>query len=202
MFLAVLAVIGAFVGVLREMTAAESPAPTGARSTPPAATAPVKARVAAIAMPRIAPIDRTPAGSVDGQADEDRAGPESTPSLEDIRDHMEAAFGADPLAASQDLVQGLDREVRSVLPTTSSVHRIECRSSLCRIETVHPSLGEFRDFAQLAFFAHDPKVGNGPVFVGLLAEPAPGEPVIAVAYVGRQGSVLPMPASVARRNEH
>jgi hypothetical protein len=70
---------------------------------------------------------------------------------------------------------------------------------LCRIETVHRGLDEFRAFVHRAFLTRDTKVSNGPVFAGLLMEPAQGERVVAVAYVGREGTALPMPPSVADR---
>jgi hypothetical protein len=146
-----------------------------------------------------APTDEDKTGAPKVDVAEDRAVSESALTGEEVRDHIETSFGADhALASSHDLAQGLEDGVRAVLPAGSSVRSVECRSALCRIETVHPSVDEFRDFVARAFLAPDAKVASGPVFAGLLTEPARGEAVVAVAYVGRDGSPLPMPTRRAR----
>lgn len=63
---------------------------------------------------------------------------------------------------------------------------------MCRAETVHPGLAEYRAFADRAFFAYEAAVRLGPVFAVPVHEPAPGQPVVAVAFVGRAGSMLPV----------
>jgi hypothetical protein len=82
----------------------------------------------------------------------------------------------------------------------SSVRSLECHTSLCRIETMHPSLEDFRGFMQRAYLTPDPmtRVANGPIFAALLAQPVEGQPVIAVAFVGRDGTVMPTHTPIAR----
>lgn len=177
-----------------------------ALATEPEALPPAKmGGPAPVAMPRperprpAGPVEDENAGSADVKGAEGRAGSGSAPSGEEILDHIETSFFADhPVASSQDVAQGLETGVRAVLPAESLVLSVECRNSLCRVETEHASLDEFQDFVQRAFLTHDStRVSNGPVFVGLLAEPAQGEPVVAVAYVGREGALLPMPAAAS-----
>ena len=63
---------------------------------------------------------------------------------------------------------------------------------MCRVETVHPAIAEYRAFAQRAYFALEAAVRQGPVFALPLDEPAAGQPVVAVAFVGRPGATLPL----------
>jgi hypothetical protein len=125
---------------------------------------------------------------------EAKGSPSTAPTGEEMRDHIEASFAADPpVAPSQDLAPGLEKRVRAVIPAGSFVRSLECRSSLCRIETMHANLGDFRDFMQRAYLTPDTttRVSNGPVFAGLLAQPVEGQPVVAVAFLGREGTILP-----------
>jgi hypothetical protein len=118
-----------------------------------------------------------------------------------MRDRVAASFEADsPVASSQDRAPELARRIRAMIAPGSSVRSLECRSSLCRLETMHASLDDFRGFMQHAFHAPDAgtRVSNGPVLAALLAPPVAGQPVIAVAYLGREGSVPSgMPAGPA-----
>jgi hypothetical protein len=129
----------------------------------------------------------------EAKGSEDRAASGSSPTAEEMRDHIEASFAADPPAApSQDRAPGLETRMQAVIPAGSSVRRLECRSSLCRIETMHPSLVDFQDFVQRAYLSPDStRVSNGPLFAGLLAQPVEGQPVVAVVFLGREGAVLP-----------
>ncbi len=179
-------------------------APAPAEPIAPPAPAPPPSSVgdrAPVAMPRPprpAPpraVDDEPA---DGPATEDPAPADAVLTTQEVRDHVEASFAAAAPAASSDLGQGLDRGVRAALSAGSSVRSVECRGSLCRVETVHPDVDDFRDFMRRAF-QDSTRIANGPAFVSLVDEPEPGQPVVAVAYVGREGSRLPMPAAVDDR---
>jgi hypothetical protein len=105
--------------------------------------------------------------------------------------HLEAVFRADhPVAASRELAQRLANGVRAVLPAGSMLRNVECRSMLCRIETAHASPDEFIDFVDHAFLGNGVPVTRDPVYAGVIAEPRAGEPMVAVAYVGRDKSAL------------
>jgi len=139
-------------------------------------------------------IERGKPGPAEAKVSEDRAASGSAPTADEMRDQLEASFAGDaPVAPSQDRTPGLEKRVRAVIPAGSSVRSFACRSSLCRIETLHPSVEEFRDFVQRGYLTLDfaTRVSNGPVFVALLAPPVEGQPVVGVAFLGRDGTTLP-----------
>lgn len=136
-------------------------------------------------------VDDDRANPVGTQGAEDPAGPGSAVTVEEVRDHIEASFVAAPRVASKDVAPSLESGLRAVLPVGSSVRSIECRGSLCRVETMHRGLAEVREFARRAF-QELPRVSNGPAFLSPLDEPAPGMPVVAVAYIGCEGTALPI----------
>jgi hypothetical protein len=117
---------------------------------------------------------------------------------EEIRDQMEAAFAGDaPVTPDQDRAPELAERVRAVLPAGSSVRSLECRHSLCRIETVHPTIEDYRDFVQRGYATRDfaMRITRGPAIVALLAAPVEGEPLVAAAILGRDAD-LPVSATV------
>jgi hypothetical protein len=139
-------------------------------------------------------IERGKPGPAEAEVSEHRAASGTPPTGEEMRDQLQASFAVDaPVAPGQDRRPDLEKRVRAVIPAGSSVRSLECRSSLCRIETMHPSVEEFRDFVQRGYLTLDfaTRVSNGPVFATLLAPPAAGQPVVGVAFLGRDGAVLP-----------
>jgi hypothetical protein len=145
-------------------------------------------------------LERGKPAPAEASVSEERTPPGSPTTDDEVRDRLDAAFAGDAaVAPSQDRSPGLERRVRAVMPAGSSVRSLECRSSLCRIETVHPSVEEFRDFVQGGYLTLDlaTRVSTGPVFVGLLAPPVEGQPVVGVAFLGRDGAVLPTLTPVA-----
>lgn len=139
-------------------------------------------------------VERGKPAPAEANVSEDRTPSGSPPTADEMRDQLEASFaGEASVAPSQDRTPGLEKRVRAVIPAGSSVRSLECRSSSCRIETMHPSVEVFRDFVQRGYLTLDfaTRVSNGPVFVGLLAPPVEGQPVVAVAFLGRDGAVLP-----------
>jgi hypothetical protein len=158
---------------------------------PPATAGPTPIAITRSARP--APpvlVDQERTGSAGAQSAEAPARPGSAVTAEEVRDHIEASFVAAPRVASKDVAPSLESGLRALLPAGSSIRSFECRGSLCRVETVHRGLDEVREFAQRAF-QDSPRISNGPAFASLLEEPVPGRPVVAVAYVGREGTALP-----------
>jgi hypothetical protein len=195
------AVLGSGIYLLLATRTAERPpaVPTEPAARAPSSIAPAPvARSLPARLTPTAPVEEEPVGAADvhAAAAEDPPPSGSALTFEEMRDHLEESFVAAAPAASRDLAQGFDKRVRAVLPAGSSLRSVECRSSFCRIETMHAGVDEFRDFVQRAFQDQTP-ISTGPAFVSLLEEPRQGEPVIAVAYVAREGSVLPMPGAVA-----
>jgi hypothetical protein len=174
----------------------DAAAPPGARLEPGArAAARTSGLPGAAARPVLqaaaAPVPDERSGPGAPQVTETGSGPGSAVTAEDMREQLQASFAALPLA-SNDVAHRLELGMRAVLPAGSSVRSVECRGSLCRVETQHAGFDDFRDFVQRAFQGQPvAPVSNGPVFVNLLEEPAPGKPVVAVAYVGREGTALP-----------
>jgi len=108
-----------------------------------------------------------------------------------MRESLEIAFHADhAVAASRELARDLSDNVRAMLPAGSRLRNVECRSALCRVETEHLSADDFRSFVDHAFLDRRSPVSDRPVVAGITAEPRAGEPLFAVAYVGRDGPAM------------
>jgi hypothetical protein len=119
----------------------------------------------------------------------------SSPTSAEIGAYLEAVFASDrPPAPSRDRTSALEQRLRTSMPAGSAVRKLECRDSMCRIETSHPGREELGQLVRSTYYASDPAgVLNGPFFATVLSEAAPGQPLVAVAFVGRQGMQLSMP---------
>lgn len=80
-----------------------------------------------------------------------------------------------------------------MLPAGSRLHHIECGGTLCRIQTSHLDVDEFRTYARNAFLDSETRVGSSGFFLSLLDAPAADGSVTAVAYMAREGKELPGP---------
>ncbi|HRC54642.1 MAG TPA: hypothetical protein PKU97_01910 [Kofleriaceae bacterium] len=120
--------------------------------------------------------------------------PPPGPSPMDVRDRISERFFSESVdsAWTQQAVGKLERILPPLLPAGSVMRRVECRSSMCRVESAHQGIDEFGTFVRNAF-ASDSGISEGGFFAGVLAEPQPGQPVVTVAYVARRGHSLPMP---------
>jgi hypothetical protein len=114
----------------------------------------------------------------------------------ELSDHYAAAFTAeaeDAEWATSARHIATDR-VRSDLPSGSELRSIDCRKSMCRIETSHTDRRTFQEFVRKAF--SDPATGvwNGGSFSGIVSDNSePSGTVIVVSYLAREGSELPPP---------
>lgn len=139
---------------------------------------------AALSAPRMPPVGRErPADAADERA-------LAAPREDEFGDRLEHDFAADRSDATPELERQVERGVRSALPAASSLRSLVCRSALCRVETVHPSIGEHRTFAERAFFGYEAAVRAGPIFALKVDEPAAGQSVVAVTFVARVGSTM------------
>jgi hypothetical protein len=186
MWAAGLVVGGTALYVLAATRSSDATTPA-ARPAVPVAARPAPVLRGATPAPRALPVEPAPRAD----AAEERAAAEP-PTAEDIRDHIERGFAGDASVAAPDLAHDVERGVQSALPATSSVRSLVCRSSVCRVETVHRSLAEYRAFTERAFFGYEAVIRMGPVFSLPVDDPAPGQPVVTVAFVGRAGSTLPV----------
>ena len=82
-----------------------------------------------------------------------------------------------------------DARLGAALPASSALRSVECRSSLCRIETVHPDMEHYQRFFQRAFVDQDTRAWNGAVTTAELTEAGDGS-VHVISYLAREGSPL------------
>jgi hypothetical protein len=190
-----LTLTGTAIYLLRDVQETATPA----KSTRVVAAARPNLRHVADAAPQARPAMAIADRSADAAASklDDRAAPEPL-SGDEVRAHFETAFAAErTVASNQGRAYGVEQAVHATLPAGSSLRSVQCRGTLCRIETAHTSIEDFQSFIQRAFQAPESKLANAPVFAGPLASAVPGEPLIVVAYLGSEGGTLPMPPSVA-----
>lgn len=90
----------------------------------------------------------------------------------------------------------LERALPAHLPSGSRLLRVECRSTLCRIESSHEGVTQFADFARSSFLMEN-RVNEGPFFASVTSPVVAGQPVTTVAYVARKGHILPMSERIA-----
>jgi hypothetical protein len=172
--------------------AGASVAPPAAEPTRPAIEGRRALRLTALPPPVRA--DRASAEDAGGAASAPApAGP--APTSEEMRDRLDAFFSAEAVDPvwNQQAAATLTRGIQAALPTGSGLRRLECRGTLCRIETSHLDADAFRAYAKDAFLERETRVGSSGFFANLLGDPAAGGPVVAVAYVVREGKDMPGP---------
>jgi hypothetical protein len=155
-----------------------------ARATPRAAPVPARPAVPAWTPPR------HDAG-VEPALARDEA-----PTSSEMHDQLQTAFSGMALGDEHGSTRSLEGAIRAALPAKSKLRSVECRGSLCRVETTHPDADEFRAFVQATFQASS-KIPSGPAFVSLVGEPVAGQPMTAVAFMAQPGTELPVHATTA-----
>ena len=118
------------------------------------------------------------------------AQPESAP-----RERIARAFSSeksDPTWAQQ-AQRTAEARLRRNLPAGVTLRAVECRTSLCRIETTHENMDVYQRFVEMAFMKMDTQVWNGASFsTPVEADGAErGFPVAIVSYLAREGRALP-----------
>jgi hypothetical protein len=109
-----------------------------------------------------------------------------------IRERLDDYFARerpDPVWAP-DAQRTAEARIVGAIPKTSEVRSIECRASMCRIETVHQDLDHYQQYVHRAFMDPETHLWNGGFFATLLGEPTEGR-VTTVAYLARDGEALP-----------
>jgi hypothetical protein len=187
-----LCVIACFLWSLRDgppEPAARAPA---ARAAKPLVMAPPSSPP-----PTLDPVRPAPAvpATAEPVATSDSAEPpraEPSPTRGDMREGLETFFQNDRYdpAWSQRTTETLTQGIHAVLPSGSRLQRLECRGTLCRIETSHADLDAYRTYTQDAFMGQT-RLTTGAAFGTVVGEPVPGRPVVAVAFVARDGNELP-----------
>jgi hypothetical protein len=149
------------------------------------------ARVAvqSVATSRAAPIDSKPEqGSKESEAARGAPPRRIGPDENEIAKRLEQRFSdekPDPSwsPASQRLIT---EHVRKGIPTESQVRSIECRRTVCRVESQHPSMEVYKKFVDDALLF--PQGGwDGPVMTSILSR---SPEVRALGYLFRPGEDL------------
>jgi hypothetical protein len=97
-----------------------------------------------------------------------------------------AEFDRDRVDPAWNPSRELNSKVARLLSHGASVRALECRSSLCRLETSHPSSENYAKFTRDFVRIGGSPVWAGPVVFKLLSRPASGAgSTIAVAYLAR-----------------
>lgn len=173
----------------------------GALSTPvDAPRAEAEARRAA---PRPALAPAAPKQAAEEPAPE--ADPPPTPppmEVIEVRDRLEVSFAEQRADArwSGEARHTAETRLSTVLPETSKLQSLECRTSMCRIETVHEGLESYRQFVQGAFMNPETKLWNGGFFSTELAAPVDGK-LVTVSYLAREGEDLSPVAELPQGGE-
>lgn len=146
------------------------------------------------ALSREVPTDTPAATAKEAPTEPPRAAAEKPRPLAstEVRDRLEGKFSqehAEPTwsAAAQRLAE---TRLPGTLPPSSSLRSVDCRASMCRIETSHQDLDHYRQFVHKAFLTPDTHLWNGGFFSTLIDDPGSGT-VVAVAFLGRDGVALP-----------
>jgi hypothetical protein len=99
-----------------------------------------------------------------------------------------AAQDSDP-AWSRDAARQADDALGSTLPAGTTLGRVECHASLCRVESFHVSREAFRSFVDASFLSRDRKLWNGASTSVVIESSDAG--LKAVSFIVREGSEFP-----------
>jgi len=91
-------------------------------------------------------------------------------------------------------------QLLSLLPPTSFLRDVDCRSSMCRVDVLHPNEAASRRFIDQAFGQNsDGSVWNGPTRMMPVTANSDGT-LLSVVYLGRDAdSLIPDPRTSSTR---
>jgi hypothetical protein len=116
------------------------------------------------------------------------------PSASEVRDNLEIAFGGDH---RDSIWSGADQrrttqKLEGALPEGSSLKSLDCRASICRVETSHADLAHYKTFVRTAFMNPTTQIWNAPsVSMRMSDVDTPGAALVTVSYIAREGQDLP-----------
>jgi hypothetical protein len=107
---------------------------------------------------------------------------------------IEGSFQAEPMEAdwashAKYLAQD---KLTAALGPESRIESIECRSSMCRIRSVHADPNSANQFINSKLGQDDSLPWRGPFTVGVVEEAPNNGPVTLITYLGREGHHLPL----------
>lgn len=143
---------------------------------------------AASAAPATSPVPEAPKRRSQQEEDEEAR------RLELARaESLDRQFEAEPVdrswapLASQEARRALQTEVDG----STSVNHVDCRSTWCRIETVHHDVEAFKAFANKSLLSRERQLWNGGVSA-TIRDDSDGS-VTAVTFITREGHAMPLP---------
>jgi hypothetical protein len=142
---------------------------------------------------RPVPAPAAPKQVVEDPASAAIAPPKAPPvDMTEMREQLEESFTKQRTDArwTDEARRTAETRLSVILPETSKLQALECRTSMCRIETVHQGLESYRQFVQDAFMNPETKLWNGGFFLIQLADPVDGK-LVTIAYLARDGAKLP-----------
>jgi len=108
------------------------------------------------------------------------------PSPERELAHIQAEFAAEGNDPSWNPGRELQAKVEEVMPRGSVLRSIECRRSMCRMETSHADLDDYNKFAHEFLLARlDHPLWTGPTTFDVRSPTRAGEALVVVGYLGR-----------------
>jgi hypothetical protein len=174
------------VHALQSRLAAEAPTPAAEDSmaSPHAASVDPSRQVVRLTAPFATP-SALPAAAP-------RPAEPSPPSVEDQHAFLQASFDGQTTDASwaRSSRAQLEDDIRRRLPASSSLHSVDCRSSICKADIVHADETGYRTFVN-STFATDP--GERSAWRGPLAmwRSGSGEDWTMTVFFGKDGEPLP-----------
>jgi hypothetical protein len=108
-----------------------------------------------------------------------------------VHDTLEQSFGsqANDGAWAMEARRSLETKLAD-LPAASRLRSIACRSTLCRVETIHDRYSDARDFTS-RFASLDQRPWAGGFYTGPISEDSQNGAVTFVTYLVREGVELP-----------
>lgn len=106
-------------------------------------------------------------------------------------DALEAAFGAESRdgAWAMNAQRTAETALSAALPPRSAIRSVDCRATLCRVESTHASYAQAKTFVN-QLTTRDSRPWNGGFYTGPVAQDASGA-VTFVTYLGREGVAMP-----------
>jgi hypothetical protein len=114
---------------------------------------------------------------------------------EDSWAQVEGAFASEAVDATWVAARELAAKLANVLPDGASLRSLDCRESMCRVETAHRSEQSYQEFTiGLAAPTERPPIWTGAAMFQIV-RPAEreGDELIAVAYLAREAFPSPQP---------
>lgn len=95
---------------------------------------------------------------------------------------------------SQSAAREASRAITAVMPIGTKLGKVECRTSLCKVESFHENLNAFHSFADSALLGRERQLWNGGVATMVRSENGSG--VTAITYIAKEGQGVPPPTDV------